>query len=110
MKSKSTRTLIPFQVFGLWVVVKVVQEDPGKPEVHCPKGGTMVYGEVVASGDGFDPEARQFRPMPAVGTVIAVEESEDDLEGHYFYLNDQEFRIVHLEAIIINFLSDEGQA
>ncbi len=108
MKSKSADTLIPFQVFGLWVVVKILQEDPGKPEVHCPKGGTMVYGEVVASGDGFDSEARQFRPMPNLGSVIALEEAGDELEGHYFYLKDHEFRIVHLDAIIINFLSEEG--
>ena len=110
MKPKLPQTQIPFQVFGLWVVVRIKTAYTGKLEVHCPKGGTMIYGDVVATGDGFDGEARQYRPMPTIGTVIAVEESGDDLEGHYFFLNDQEYRIVHLDSIIINFLGEEGKA
>ncbi len=109
MKSKSAQTQIPFQVFGLWAVVRIGKEAKGSPEVQCPKGGTIVYGEVVAAGDGYDSEAQQFRTMPTVGTVIALEETGDDLEGHYFYLNDLEYRIVHLDSIIINFLGEEGK-
>lgn len=105
MKPKSAQAQIPFQVFGLWVVARI--RPNLKVEVHCPKGGQMIYGEVITVGDGFDSEARQFRGMPPVGTMLAFEESGDDLEGHYFYLDDQEYRIVHLDSIVINFLGEE---
>lgn len=63
----------------------------------------MRYGRVVAAGDGFDAGASAFREMPQVGALVAFEESPEGVEGHYFYQRDEEYRVLHLDAVIIAF-------
>ncbi len=53
---------------------------------NCPKGSPIRYGEVVARGDGFDEGANAFREMPDPKTIVAFEESPEEVEGHYFYI------------------------
>jgi hypothetical protein len=100
MKSKSPQ--IPGNVYGCFVMVRMLRES--QPiEIHCPKDGNLLYGEVLARGDGFDTAANQFRDMPPQGSIISFEESDENVEGHYFYVNSEEFRIVHLDNIIVSF-------
>jgi hypothetical protein len=89
-------------VFGMNVLVHICGE-PNDAAVHCPKGCNMVYGRVVSSGDGYDPDANQIRPMPVPGSLVAFEEGMEQVEGHFFYAADEEYRIVHVDAVIVAF-------
>jgi hypothetical protein len=94
-----------YKVYGLHLIVKMLKEPPARREINCPKGGTVLYGQVVAQGDGYDPDAREFRAMPESGAVVTFEESGEDVEGHYFYVGPQEYRVVHLDSVIVSFPS-----
>lgn len=94
---------IPVQVYGINLVVKLLSEPPADLRVHCPKGSPIRYGEVVGRGDGFDEGANAFREMPALKSVVAFEESAEEVEGHYFYLAGEEFRVIRLDAVILSF-------
>jgi hypothetical protein len=89
-------------VFGMNVLVRICSE-PVDSAVHCPKGCNMVYGKVVAVGDGYDADANQFRPMPAPGSLVAFEEGMETVEGHFYYTSGEEFRVVHVDAVIVAF-------
>lgn len=92
-----------FRVFGVWLVVRMGGEAATPFAVQCPHGQPMQYGTVVAVGDGFDPDAASFREVPAVGSIVAFEETPEGIEGHYFFDGDTEYRIVHLDAVNISF-------
>ncbi|MBN1442601.1 MAG: hypothetical protein JXA90_07830 [Planctomycetes bacterium] len=98
-----------FLVFGLWVVVRMLSPDRTPFAVQCPHGQPIQYGTVISRGDGFDPEAGAFRPLPPIGSVAAFEESPEGIEGHYFFVGDQEYRVVHLDVINIAFPVDEPE-
>src|SRR5947208_16573439 len=91
---------IPIQVYGINLLVKLMPEAPADVRVHCPKGSPIRYGEVVVRGDGFDQGANAFREMPGIKTVVAFEESAEEVEGHYFYVAGGEYRVVRLAAVI----------
>lgn len=96
-------TNIPIQVYGVNLLVKLLTEAPADVRVHCPKGSPIRYGEVVARGDGFDEGANAFREMPDLKTVIAFEESPEEVEGHYFYIAREEYRVIRLDSVILSF-------
>lgn len=100
---KEAQQNFPFRVFGLHILVHVQKEAPKDLELHCPKGDNVVYGLVLSRGDGFDADAANFRPMPDVGTIVAFEESGEDVQGHYFYREREEFRVIHLDSVILSF-------
>ncbi|GEM_PF-522804 len=93
----------PFQVYGLHILVHVQRETPKDLELHCPKGDNVVYGKVLTAGDGFDPDAADFRPMPVAETLVAFEETGEEVQGHYFYRDTEEFRVIHLDSVILSF-------
>jgi hypothetical protein len=39
--------------------------------------------------------------MPQLGALVAFEESPEGVEGHYFYQRNEEYRVLHLDAVII---------
>jgi hypothetical protein len=94
---------IPFQVFGINLLVRLMPEPPADVRVHCPKGSPIRYGEVVGRGDGFDEGANAFREMPELKTVVAFEESAEEVEGHYFYIALEEYRVIRLDSVILSF-------
>jgi hypothetical protein len=99
-------TQISVQVYGINLLVRLMAEgaaDDGFVRVHCPKGSPIRYGEVVARGDGFDEGANAFREMPNVKTVVAFEESSEEVEGHYFYVSGDEYRVIRLDSVILSF-------
>ena len=99
-------TQISVQVYGINLLVRLMQEgaaDDGFVRVHCPKGSPIRYGEVVARGDGFDEGANAFRDMPPIESVVAFEEPAEEVEGHYFYVNGEEFRVLRLDSVILSF-------
>src|SRR5262249_20036313 len=96
-------TNIPIQVYGINLLVRLLAEGPADVRVHCPKGSPIRYGEVVARGDGFDEGANAFREMPGLKTVVAFEESAEEVEGHYFYVAGEEYRVIRLDAVILSF-------
>lgn len=91
------------EVYGLLLLVRIRKEAAEQPEVLCPKGGTLFYGDVVVAGDGYDTDAKAFRRMPPPGSVVTFEESGDHVEGHYFFMNDEEYRVIHLDSVIVAF-------
>jgi hypothetical protein len=97
-----------FKVYGLNLVVRMGQ-DITPYAVQCPRGQPIFYGEVVARGDGYDPQAGNFRDMPPIGAVVAFEETAETVEGHYFFAEDAEYRILHLEAVDIAFPGGETE-
>ena len=93
----------PFTVYGINLVIKVLTEPPAGMTLHCPRGTPMRYGQVISAGDGFDEGANKFREMPSVDSVVAFEEAPEGVEGHYFYLKEDEYRVLPLDAVIIAF-------
>lgn len=96
-------TPIPIQVYGINLLVRLLPEAPADVRVHCPKGSPIRYGDVVARGDGFDEGASAFRDMPELRTIVAFEESPEEVEGHYFYVAGEEYRVIRLDAVILSF-------
>ena len=95
------------QVFGINLVVKLLADPPAGVRVYCPKGSPIRYGQVLSRGDGFDEGANAFREMPSLGGIVAFEENAEDVEGHYFYLDEGEFRVIRLDAVILAFPTSE---
>ena len=95
------------QVFGINLLVKLLAEPPAGVRVYCPKGSPIRYGQVVSRGDGFDEGANAFREMPPIGGVVAFEENPEEVEGHYFYVSSEEFRVIRLDAVILAFPTSE---
>ena len=96
-------TTIPIKVYGINLLVRMMAEAPADVRVNCPKGSPIRYGEVVARGDGFDEGANAFREMPDTKTIVAFEESAEEVEGHYFYVSGDEFRVIRLDSVILSF-------
>jgi len=96
-------TNIPIQVYGINLLVKMMAEAPADIRVNCPKGSPIRYGEVMARGDGFDEGANAVREMPELKTVVAFEESAEEVEGHYFYIALEEYRVIRLDSVILSF-------
>ena len=96
-------TQIPIQVYGINLLVKLMPEAPADIRVHCPKGSPILYGQVVAKGDGFDEGANAFREMPGVNAVVAFEEAAEEVEGHYFRIAGEEYRVIRLDSVILSF-------
>ncbi len=94
---------ISVQVFGINILVKLLPEAPPDMRVHCPKGSPIRYGLVVGRGDGFDEGANAFREMPPENSIVAFEENPEEVEGHYFYLAGEEYRVIPLDAVILSF-------
>lgn len=93
----------PFKVYGINLVVRILREPPDALTVHCPRGASIRYGQVIMAGDGFDEGSNSFREMPPIEAIAAFEEASEGVEGHYFYQNNEEYRILPLDSIIIAF-------
>ena len=96
-------TQIPIQVYGINLLVKLMPEAPADIRVHCPKGSPILYGQVTAKGDGFDEGANAFREMPGLSSVVAFEEGAEEVEGHYFRIAGEEYRVIRLDSVILSF-------
>lgn len=93
----------PFQVYGINLVVRVLPEPPDTLTLHCPRGASIRYGQVVVAGDGFDEGSNSIREMPPLEAIVAFEEASEGVEGHYFYRDNEEYRVLSLDSIIIAF-------
>ncbi len=85
---------IPIQVYGINLLVRLMAEGPADVRVHCPKGSPI---------RGFDEGANAFRDMPELSAVVAFEESAEEVEGHYFYIAGEEYRVIRLDSVILSF-------
>lgn len=92
-----------FKVYGINLVVRVLREPPDTLTLHCPRGASIRYGQVVVSGDGFDEGSNTFREMPPLESIVAFEEASEGVEGHYFYRDNDEYRVLPLDSVIIAF-------
>src|SRR5213592_3362704 len=98
-------TNIPIQVYGINLLVRLLPESPADDQVvlvHCPKGSPIRYGEVVARGDGFDEGANELREMPGVKSDVAFEDSAEEVECHYLYIANEEYRDIRLDPVILS--------
>jgi hypothetical protein len=41
--------------------------------------------------------------MPPMEAVVAFEETAEEVEGHYFYVSGEEFRVLRLDSVILAF-------
>jgi len=98
---------LPFKVYGINLAVRMLKEPPPSILVHCPRGSNMCYGIVVDRGDGFDEGGNAFRDMPPVGAIVVFEESDESMEGHYFYEGQEEYRILRLDVVLVSFPPDK---
>lgn len=104
MTAKGLPAKSAFRVYGVNLVVRMLQEPPPQEmNLNCPRGSPIRYGTVVATGDGFDQGGNTFREMPPIQSVVAFEETDEGVEGHYFYMSSEEFRVLHLDAVILAF-------
>ena len=92
---------LPIEVYGISLVVRLVADEEPAIQLQCPKGASILYGEIVSRGDGFDSAGNVFRAMPHIGAIIAFEESSDETRGHSFVVADDEFRLVTLDDILV---------
>ena len=70
----------PCQVYGINILVKLLEEAPAGVRIYCPKGSPIRYGVVAGRGDGFDEGANAFRDI-----------------------NGEEFRVLRLDSVILAF-------
>src|SRR5262245_24005610 len=91
----------PIEVYGISVLVKLVPDEDAAIQLQCAKGASILYGEIVSRGDGFDSGGNVFRAMPHVGAIVAFEESSHETGGHSFEVADDEFRLVTLDDILV---------
>ena len=49
------------------------------------------------------PADNAFREMPDPKTIVAFEESAEEVEGHYFYIELEEYRVIRLDSVILSF-------
>ena len=92
---------LPIEVYGIYVLVRLVPDEDAAIQLQCPKGAAILYGEVVSRGDGFDAEGNVFRAMPHIGAIVAFEEGSDEARGHSFVVDRDEFRLVTLDDILV---------
>jgi hypothetical protein len=92
---------LPIEVYGIYLVVRLVADEEAAIQLQCPKGASILYGEIVSRGDGFDAEGNVFRAMPHIGTIAAFEESSDEIRGHSFAVAGDEFRLVTVDDILV---------
>ena len=45
---------LPIEVYGISLVVRLVPDEDAAIQLQCPKGSSILYGEIVSRGDGFD--------------------------------------------------------
>ena len=101
--SEKTAPDRPFRVYGINLVVRVLREAPDALTLHCPRGASIRYGQVVVPGDGFDEGSNSFREMQPLESIVAFEEASEGVEGHYFYRDNDEYRVLSLDSVIIAF-------
>jgi len=41
--------------------------------------------------------------MPDLKAVVAFEESAEEVEGHYFYIAGEEYRVIRLDSVILSY-------
>jgi hypothetical protein len=41
--------------------------------------------------------------MPDPKAIVAFEESAEEVEGHYFYIELEEYRVIRLDSVILSF-------
>jgi len=92
---------LPVEVYGISLLVRLVDENEAAIHLHCPKGGVVLYGQVVSCGDGFDPEGHVFRAMPHLDAIVVFEENPEEPRGHAFTAEGDEYRLITLDDVLI---------
>ena len=71
--------------------------------MYCPKGSPIRYGVVVGPRRRFRRGRERLPRDAADDAVVAFEEPAEEVEGHYFYVNGEEFRVLRLDSVILAF-------
>ncbi len=97
-------TDLPVEVYGINLLVRLVPDTEAAIRLRCPKGGTILYGQVVARGDGFDPDGNVLRPLPHLDALVVFEEGgEEDVRGHGFEVAGEEYRLITIDDVLLSF-------
>ena len=94
-------TELPLEVYGTSLLVRLVDESAAAIHLHCPKGGSVLYGQVVSRGDGFDPDGHVFRPMPHLDAIVAFEEHPEEPRGHSFTAAGDDYRLITVDDVLM---------
>jgi len=92
---------LPIEVYGIYLLVRLVPDEDAAIQLQCPRGASIHYGKIVSRGDGFDSEGNVFRAMPQIDAIVAFEEVSDETRGHSFVVAGDEFRLVTLDDILV---------
>jgi len=92
---------LPVNVYGVGLLVRLVDENEAAIHLHCPKGGAVLYGHVVSCGDGFDPKGHVFRSIPDVDAIVAFEDDPEDPEGHSFTAAGDDYRLITVDHVLM---------
>ena len=87
-------TELPVEIYGISLLVRLVDENNAGIHLHCPRGGTVLYGQVISRGDGFDADGHVFRPMPHLDAIVGFEENPDEPRGYSFVAAGDEYRLI----------------
>jgi hypothetical protein len=93
-----------FKVYDAHLVARLVPDDTAEIRVVCPRGGLIRYGQVVARGDGRDPNAGTNRELPPLGSLVVFEEDPEDGPGHEVRVGDAVYRILTVDDVLLAIL------
>ena len=92
---------LPVEVYGISLLVRLVDETDAAIHLHCPKGGTVLYGQVISRGDGFDADGHVFRLMPHRDAIVAFEENPEEPRGHSFTTEGDDYRLITVDDVLM---------
>ena len=94
-------TELPVEIYGISLLVRLVDENNAGIHLHCPRGGTVLYGQVIRRGDGFDADGHVFRPMPHLDAIVGFEENPEEPRGYSFVAAGDEYRLITVDDILM---------
>ena len=92
---------LPVEVYGISLLVRLVDENHAAIHLHCPRGGTVLYGQVISRGDGFDADGHVFRLMPHLDAIVAFEENPEESRAHSFTDAGDDYRLITLDDVLM---------
>jgi hypothetical protein len=73
-------------------------EGPADASSPLPEGLSDPLGEVTAREMTASTRGQRFRECSDLKAVVAFEESAEEVEGHYFYIAGEEYRVIRLDS------------
>ncbi len=96
-------------VRGMHLLLRLVPEDTVAIQVHCPRGGVIRYGEVLARGAGIDPGTGVKRALPPRRSIVVFEEDPEGGPGPEVVVANASYRVITLGDVILALIPSKRQ-